>query len=172
MVNGVSVKWKLLPSYGRSLLNLVLTESTNNIIIETIGLSRNNEPIILKKNVGEVLALKLPNAKIISIIDLQKVFDKTEIKNGVLNATISNNQGHHTFILEVLINKLIQKQIVHLEITDKILLAKEKDLNSSEIPPNPQWNCININTFFNADIRTIYLQKYLSPRSNTVSARN
>ena len=171
LANGKSMKWKLLPSYGQSLLNLVLEDTANNIIIETSRIERNYEPIVLKKNVDDIIQLKIPNVKITGINDLQNIFNKTEIKNGVLNATVSNNSGHHTVILEVLIGKIIQKQIVYLEITNKVLLAKEREINSAEIPLNVQWRCVDMKDYFNADIRTIYQQKYLSPRPNTVSNR-
>jgi hypothetical protein len=170
-VNGKSVKWKLLPSYGQSLLNLALTDTNNVIVVETNGVEKGYVPIILKKNVGEIIEVKIPNVKIMGVNDLQQIFSKTEIKNGVLKATISNNLGYHTIILDVLIAKISQKQIIHLEITDKVLLAIESEINSTEIPSNAQWSCVDMTKFFNADIRTIYQQKYLSPRPNTVSAR-
>ncbi|MEY4539430.1 MAG: hypothetical protein RLZZ306_1187, partial [Bacteroidota bacterium] len=108
LVNGKVVRWKLLPSYGQVLLNLGLTDTNNVIVVRTIGVEKSYEPIILKKNVGEVIELKIPNIKIIGVSDLQKVFSKSDIKNGILNATISSNTGHHTVILDVLIAKVIQ----------------------------------------------------------------
>ena len=40
-----------------------------------------------------------------------------------------------------------------------------------EVPANATWENIDISPMLNADVRTIYQQKYLSPRPNTVSCR-
>jgi hypothetical protein len=41
----------------------------------------------------------------------------------------------------------------------------------SEIPGNVTWESVGIQPLLNADVTTIYKQKYLSPRPNTVSVR-
>lgn len=171
LVNGKPVQWKLLPGYGQSLLYLQLNEQRNTIIIEVTGMCQLNEPIKIEKNIGDIIQLKLADRKIVNISDLQKVFKKVKILNGVLNGTLSNNIGHHTLISEVITGKAPQKQIIYFNITDKASAEKEKLRYVSKIPANAEWNCVDMNGTFNGDIRTIYQQKYLSPRPNTVSAR-
>lgn len=171
LVNGKPVQWKLLPGYGQSILYLQLNEQKNTIIIEVTGMSQQNEPIKIEKNIGDTIQLKFADRKIVGISDLQKVFSKATISNGILYAALSNNSGHHTLIADVITGKALQKQIIYLNITDKASAEKEKLKYVSEIPAKAEWNCVNMNTTFNGDIRTIYQQKYLSPRPNTVSAR-
>ncbi len=170
-VNGKPVQWKLLPGYGQSILYLQLKEQKNTIIIEVTDMRQLNEPIKIEKNIGDNIQLKWADRKIINISDLQKVFSKVTISNGGLNGTLSTNIGHHTLIANVITGQAPQKQIIYFNITDKASAEKEKLKYVAEIPAKAEWNCVDMNSILNGDIKTIYEQKYLSPRPNTVSAR-
>ncbi len=171
LVNGKSVTWKLLPGYGQSLLYLQLNEANNDVIVEATAIVQQHEPIKIEKNIGDTVQLKLTGATIVSINDLQKILSKVKISNGVLTGTLTNNRGHHTLIANVLVGTAPQKQIIYFNITGKQLKESEKLKYVTEIPVNPVWSCVNMDNIFNADVRTIYQQKYMSPRPNTVSAR-
>ena len=45
------------------------------------------------------------------------------------------------------------------------------NLSVDEIPDTASWKTYDISAYYNADVRTVYQQEYLSPRPNTVSAR-
>jgi hypothetical protein len=172
LVNSKAAKWQLLPGYGQSRLHIQLDELTDAVIvIETSGKAEMNEPLSFQKNVGDIFQLKLTGEMITGIADAQKIFSKVKIVNGVLHAVISNNTGNHTLIADVLVDKSPQKKIIYFNITDNVAAKKEKAKSVTDIPANAQWKCVNMNSAFNADVRTIFQQQYLSPRHNTVSAR-
>ena len=172
LVNNKPVKWKMLPGYGTSRLYLHFHELKDvAIVIETLGNRAINEPISLQKNIGDTVYLKFPGEKITSIQDAQKIFSKIKIGNGILSATISNNTGNHTIIADVLVGKLPQKRIIYFNINDEFAVKKEIAKFIHDIPANAHWNNVIMNNIFNADVRSIFQQQYISPRTNTVSAR-
>jgi Domain of unknown function (DUF4450) len=171
-VNEKQIKWKLIPGYGHSLLHLKIARTSDAAInVEANDALERAEPVVLKKNIGDTLQISVSDGSITGIHDPQKVFDSAAVLRGVLYGTISNNAGHHTFFVDVVRYNMPQKLVVYLDISDKDAAEKERARSVHHIPANARWNSINIITEFNADVRTIFRQRYLSPRLNTVSAR-
>ena len=172
LTDGKPVKWQLLPGYGRPILYVHPSErSSAEINIYIKRRLEQREPILIEKNVQESFKLELPSATITAVNDLQKVLSIAIIKNGIMYGVVSNNKGNHTLILDISVGHTPQRQIIYIIISDKQNVMKPAQLIVSDITANAQWETININTSFNADVRTIYQQKYLSPRPNTVSVR-
>lgn len=171
-INGKPVKWELLPGYGESKLHLMMAAASDvSVVIESSGIAALEELKLIKRNIGETVEVKIKDAAIIGVADLQKVFSKTKISNGILSATVSNNAGNHTAIVDVMAGIAPQKRILYFSITDKANAKKQKGKTVTNVPANAQWGYVNMNNSFNADVRTIFQQQYLSPRPNTVSAR-
>jgi hypothetical protein len=74
-------------------------------------------------------------------------------------------------VANVIAGAVPQRRIFRLKVNDPVGEAKEKDRFVESVPASATWILINIADHDNADVRTIYQQKYLSPRPNTVSAR-
>lgn len=171
-VNNVSAKWELLPGFGTSILYLRINEAGKIAISITVKDTRPaSKPISIKKNVEDKLVLKWEDAAITSVKDEQKVLTRINIRNGILFADITRNSGHHTILVYVITGKAREKRIVYLFITDRQKEQKEKLMKITSVPVNVKWNPVNVEASFNADVRTIFQQQYLSPRPNTVSAR-
>ena len=58
-----------------------------------------------------------------------------------------------------------------LQVTDALADQFLSHKTRVEVPANAHWQPIDLHTVLNGDIRTIFRQKYLSPRPNTCSLR-
>ncbi len=172
LVDGSPVTWELLPGYGQSLLHLKLSARDNvNITVFPTGLVPRSEPVTIERNAGDSFQLKYSDATITSVCDSQKILSGLIIRDGILYGKVTGNPGYHTMLANTTVGKAPQTRIIYFKIkqTEDSLKAIRKTLRV--IPPDGDWECLNISHVFNADVRTIYQQKYLSPRPNTVSAR-
>jgi len=172
LVDGKPTQWELLAGYGQTLLHVKLFErNTASVSVFPSGIAPKYQPISIKKECGDSLELKFSDAKIHSISDPQHVLNDVILKGGVLSGKTSFNHGFHTIFADVIVGKAPQKRIVYFHLTDRNDSIKTAQKSVRQIPDNANWECVNMNQLLNADVRTIYLQKYLSPRPNTVSVR-
>lgn len=172
-INAKSVRWKLLPGVEKSIIYLKLNAGSKfNVVVS--GKVRRNvvNRTLITKNVGDALNIKVKDAKIISVGDDEGILKNYKIKGESLSAFVNNNTGNHTLIVNSLRNERFpQMSVYHFKITDKINEINIASKNVQRIPENAKWDYVDISDRMNADIRTIYQQKYLSPRPNTVSVR-
>jgi len=171
-VNGESVKWKLNSGVGQSILCLKLSKvSKAEVTIETIKPTKYFVPEKIEGDVNTSIRLEVKDALIIGVEDPQNVLRKVNFQNHVIVANLTGNKGDHTVIVEVMKGKLPQWRIFRIKLNDPLGDAKEEARYTNNIPANANWQSIDIENRFNADITTIYQQKYLTPRPNTVSLR-
>ncbi|MBV5349430.1 hypothetical protein JZU61_07265, partial [bacterium] len=171
-VNGIKVKWELLPAVGQSLVKIELPQSDNaEVAIETGKTLPYYAPLNLEGNVGDVVNIFAKDARIISVEDPQGSLEKAKLENGSLTAKLTNTKGYHTIVAQTMSGKAPQMRVFRIKINDPVGDAKEIARYVDEIPKNANWENISISALLNADVTTIYQQKYLSPRPNTVSAR-
>ena len=172
-INGKSVRWKLLPGVEKSIIYIAL-EAGYKFNVVVFGKVRRNvvNRTLITKNVGETLNIKVKDAKIISVGDDEGILKDYKIKGKSLSALINNNTGNHTLIINSLRNeKFPQMNVYHFKITDRINEIHLASKSVQVIPKSAKWDYVDISDRMNADVRTIYQQKYLSPRPNTVSVR-
>ena len=62
-------------------------------------------------------------------------------------------------------------QVYKVEVTDPEDEAKRATKNLTKAPEAAVWSPVAMTSVFNGDIREIFIQKYVSPRPNTVSCR-
>ncbi|MEI6143153.1 MAG: DUF4450 domain-containing protein [Mariniphaga sp.] len=171
-VNGKQVKWELLPGVGGSTLNIKQSGLTKaELAIETIKSLPYFQPETVEGTIGKTIQIKVKGAKITGVEDPQQVIDNEKITEGVLSANLVGNKGYHTVVLKVISGNAPQWRVFRIKISDPQGDAKNEARFVAEIPANVVWENVDIASQLNADIRTIYQQKYLSPRPNTVSVR-
>lgn len=171
-INGKQAEWKLEPGIGCSLVKIKLEKADKAIIsIEQTDKVAYAGPVFIEGNVGDEIELPVKGAQIISFDDPQKALDKEKMDKGNLRASFANNKGHHTVVAEVRVGDAPQFRVFRIKINDPEGDAKEAARHLKAIPEKADWESIDIDPQYNADIRTIYKQKYLAPRPNTVSAR-
>ena len=171
-VNGVPVKWELLAGVGLSLININLPQSDKaDVVIELKKSLPYYAAVFLEGNVGEIIKISTKDARIISVEDPQSVFEQEKLENGMLTAKLSSHVGFHTIVALVKAGEAPQTRVFRIKVNDPAGVAKEAARYVSTVPANAKWENINISSLFNADITTVYQQKYLEPRTNTVSVR-
>ena len=171
-VNGEAVSWKLLPAVGRSMLQVQMSGSAKaEVAIETGKRVPFYPPVSVEGNNGEIIKLKVMDAQIIGFEDPQGVLNNAKIEKGVLIAKQTANKGYHTVIASVMTGKALQWRVFRIKVNDPDRDLLEETGIVNEIPVNVTWENIGIRPLLNADVTTIYQQKYLLPRPNTVSVR-
>lgn len=171
-VNGKVVKWTVLPSAGRSLLQLNIPNAKRvDIVINTSGELAYRMPVFAEGNVGEPIQLRVTDAKVLDVYDPQKVLGNYTVSKHTVQARLGMNKGSHTVIAKVMVGENPQYRVFRLKVNDPkgdaVYAAKFLD----QLPAEAHWNPIDISKFLNADVREIYKQRYMSPRPKTISAR-
>ncbi len=94
-----------------------------------------------------------------------------KIVNGKLSGTLTTNAGDHLVFALAQIGNAQQWREFKIKVTDASSDAAQAKKHVQVIPENAHWNCLDLQNILNGDIRTIFQQKYLSPRPNTCSLR-
>ena len=171
-VNGKTVTWKLLPAVGRTILNLQIPKAAKaEVAIETGKALPYYAPVALEGNIGDIIQLQAKDAQIAEFEDPQSVLENEKIEKGVLAANLTSNKGYHTVVAKALVGKAPQWRAFRIKVNDPKGDALQEARFVKEIPAKATWENIDISPLLNADVTTIYQQKYLSPRPNTVSVR-
>jgi hypothetical protein len=172
LINGSNAKWTLVPGAGRSLLKIQLAGSTGaDISIETINPLSCYAPGHFEGSTGEVMKINTENARIISFEDPQGVLKDAKIEKGILTGILAAPKGYHTVMLQTMTGKTPQLRIVRVKVNDPLSDAQNEARMEGKVPSDAAWEPVDIHNSFNADVTSIYKQKYLSPRPNTVSVR-
>jgi hypothetical protein len=88
-----------------------------------------------------------------------------------LTGRLTANAGSHTVFARVKSGALPQWERFHVQVSDPVASRAAAVKLLDRVPPRAAWQCVELAAALNGDIRTIYSQKYLSPRPPTVSAR-
>lgn len=172
LINGKSVAWRLLPAVGKTVLRLRVPSTPKVEVMITTGNSLPYfPPILVETKVGAAIRLSVKGSRIIGFEDPQQVLTKVQFKGEVLDATVTALKGYHTIALKVMIGNAPQLRIYRIKVNDPVGDLQERMRYVEAIPAKAEWQTVDIQPLLNADIRTIYQQKYLSPRPNTVSTR-
>jgi hypothetical protein len=171
-VNGKTTTWELLPGVGRSVLHLQLPESAKaEVAIETGRELAYSAPVTVEGNIGDTVQLRASDLQIVDFEDPQSVLENEKVENGILTARLTANKGYHTVVAKAVAGKAPQWIVYRLKVNDPRGDALREAQFVNKIDANATWENIDIHPLLNSDVRTIYLQKYLSPRPNTVSCR-
>jgi hypothetical protein len=171
-VNGQPAQWTLSPGFGQSIVTLKTSPvETADIQVVTGEILPANPSIELSGNSGDQIALTPSSGKITEFQDPQNVLADARIVGGKISGILTTNPGHH-MVLGLIQNGDAQFwQVFKIKITDQKAEATNAAKLVQTIPKNARWDCLDLGASFNADVRTIYQQKYLSPRPNTCSLR-
>lgn len=173
-LNDKSVAFECSPSVGRTWI-VIKTNMLKkaNVIIRYDRQMACSHSIDATYEVGSSQTLAVDGCQIVSISDPQKVFTHYEPKEGAVQAKVSFNTGRHTIIATVETpGKCLQWRVFHVNVVNHALevIESRKNPEPSSLK-NLSWQPVDITPWMNADVRTIFEQKYLSPRPNTVSVR-
>lgn len=110
--------------------------------------------------------------KVLDVYDPQHVFRLSTAKGGIVVCKVGDNRGFHTVVAKLKVGDYEQLSVLRINVRDKEKeqIEKKETVDAEEIA-RLKWHPVDISKSFNADVRDIYRQKYLSPRPNTVSVR-
>jgi hypothetical protein len=125
----------------------------------------------LAGNTGDPVTLVAPDAEILECRDPQGILTSVKISAGKITGILTTNAGHHLVLARVQIGEVQQWRQFKIKITDRQADMARAAQFVQDIPPKATWNCLDLQGFFNGDLRTIFQQKYLTPRPATCSLR-
>jgi len=162
----------LLPAIGRNVCKIILPNADNaGVLVKTGKELSYYPPVMVEGNLGDILSLSVKDAQIEAVEDPQQVFENEKIQGEIVTGKLSGKKGFHTVIARIKIGKASQLRVFRIKVNDPVGDEKMASRFVDKIPSNASFENIEISSLFNAGITTIYQQKYLSPRPNTVSVR-
>ncbi len=170
--NGKKLSYQLLPGFGHTVVSVSTDLARSaDITIQTVKPSTRVQPVTVCGKVGESVCLRAPQGDIVSFRDPTNVLTDAKIKNGMVEGTLANSDKGHLLFAVVRCGELEQVQIFKITVAEVERQAALKAKTDAAIPVLAFWKPLPITNAFNADVRTIFQQKYLSPRVQTVSAQ-
>jgi hypothetical protein len=156
-LNGTALKYKLEPWAGCGMLLVEIPAGDHaEVVIEMQDRQPPAQPITIEKRIGE--SVDLGEGK---IIDLQQC----------LREHVAAKPGYHMVLASAKSDEVPYWKIFKLHITDPDGDARLSEKILREAPQSANFKCLDLAAVLNGDIRTIFQQKYLSPRPNTCSVR-
>jgi hypothetical protein len=122
-------------------------------------------------NSGEPVTLQAESCQMVDFHDPQGALKNAKVANGAVVGVLTTNAGDHVVFGLAQVVDAPQWRLFKIHVTD---VKTEEELAAKtqvQVSANARWNTIDMQPVFNGDIRTIYQQKYLSPRPNTCSLR-
>lgn len=169
-VNGRTVDWRLAAGFGRSLVEVRLPFGRDAEIEVRCHDSPGCFPPIHSAGAsGDPIELRAADAQLVAFHDPEGALLDAQITGGALDARLSRNAGDHLVLGLVQYGHTRQWRLFKLHITNPVAEAAAK--THVDVQADARWLPVDMQAQFNGDIRTIYLQKYLSPRPNTCSLR-
>ena len=173
LVNNAPAKVEIYPAFGRSIVTLSLSETKSATIeIHTHDVLPSEPSLHLTANSGDFVPLGNEN-EIQEVHDPEHVLDNITTKNNQRGGTATETDGDRIlFVLKKSADsQLPQWKQIKLHVTNKQKDAEFANKTNFTPSATATFEQIPLDKFFNADVREIYKQKYLSPRPNTVSLR-
>jgi hypothetical protein len=127
------------------------------------------EPIVAEGTPGARLQLEAP-FRIKAVLDPQGCVGNIKVSGSQVDATVVGQAGYHLLFLEAA-GDVPWLLPVKLHLTDPAGDAAKAARSPRTAPPDARWNCVDLSPHLNADLRSIFKQRYLSPRPDTVSMR-
>jgi len=171
-VNGKLAPWQLIPGFGHSLVRLTLPAAKVTMIEVTCQDALKTYPATyLSGNSGDQVTLKVEDGQLVDFHDPQGALNSAQVQNGLVVGVLTTNAGDHLVFGLAQVGDARQWRLFKLHVTDAQAEKYLADKTKVEVPANANWNPVEMQPVLNGDIRTIYQQKYLSPRPNTCSLR-
>jgi hypothetical protein len=172
-LDGRPATWKTEAGFGCTHL-LVRTEKPVKTAAVSIGLAGrvpHAAAVPVESKVGDAVRLAAPRGQAGAWRDFHGILDGAKVEGAAISGRLARKPGHHLVIADVKVGDLPQRQIFKVHVADPKAEADRAARTPREAPPNARWECLDLGAVCNGDVRTIYKQKYLSPRPKTCSAR-
>lgn len=170
--NGAVIPYQLQPGPGYNLVTVNLPEdSAAHIEIGHSDICYSLKPQYITVNAGDSLAINFEGGLLSELYDPQNVFQNFNLYGNHCQGVVGKKHGFHTLILKGHIGRMPVWKVYRVKINDEFLEKQQLDRVFSRVPDKAKWQPVDMSQIFNADVRKVYQQSYLSPRPNTVSVR-
>lgn len=158
-INGAEVTWQVEPGFGCTQLTLSVSEATSVEVIITLGQRvAHSEISSYRDTVNTGGRLYGPIDDTIEYRDYHGVLETPKV-------------GHHLVLTKFPCGELPRWEISKINLTDPATEALAIVQSPRAPGTGAQWACLDLASAYNADVRTIFQQRYLSPRPETCSVR-
>ena len=166
------VPWQTRAGFDETVVQVRLAQcSSARVVITTDGdVTAAIEPLIQCGQVGAPFFFHAAQ-RIVHVHDPEGALVELLWQDQQLTASLAANPGHHLVFVTVQVGSLEQILSVRIRIDDPRALAAAAALRVDQAPAAARWKSLDLATHLNADVRTIFQQRYLSPRPDTVSLR-
>jgi hypothetical protein len=171
LANGQPAIWKTEAGFGQTILHLRMPPGhvAEVVVIRGDDLPV-HAPVEVVSETGQRCRLAAGRGVFLRLADPQGALADSTIHGSTADVTLSDNAGHHLLIGEILSGSLPRHLLFKLNIKDPAASALKAE-SAVEIPVDGNWRTLDLDGCFNADVRGIYQQEYLSPRPATCSLR-
>jgi hypothetical protein len=171
--NGRELTGEIEPGFGCTVLTLhVPAGGSAELLIELARRVPQSDPTPLSGRVGDNVMLKTTTGQPpVEWLDLHQVLEATQPEAHALRARFAAKPGHHLVLARCRCGELPRWQIFKLHLTDPDAGTDRLAQTPRQPAAHASWDCIDLTKQFNGDIRTIFQQRYLSPRPATCSVR-
>lgn len=171
-LNGAEIAPQTDPGFGHTLLRLTAPAGTSfAVAIELGNRVAESDPVAVAGRVGDNVALNVQRGQPVEWRDLHRVLESPTPQPTALLGRLAAKPGHHLVLARCACGDLPRWQVFKVQITDPAAGIARLAQTPREPGPRPEWACLDLSSRFNGDVRTIFLQKYLSPRPATCSVR-
>ena len=171
-LNGREVAGEIAPAFGCTQLKLQIPATdTAELVIELRQRIPQSEPIAIAGRAGEQISLGISHGVTGEWRDLHGVLEHSRREASEVHGRLAHKPGHHLVLVKCLCGELPRWQVFKLHITDPAAKLRQIVQTPREASADAQWECFDLTAFCNGDIRTIFQQRYLSPRPATCSVR-
>ncbi len=171
-LNGRAVIWAVEPGFGCTLLRLeVPAVTTAELVIELAGRRPQDEPVAIAGRVGDEAELSVAAGPVEEWRDLHQVIEGARAGTSSLHGRFAAKPGHHLVLARNLAGELPRWQIFQVQVTDPVAELRRAAQTPRTARADATWACLDLAPQCNGDVRTIFQQRYLSPRPATCSVQ-
>ena len=171
-LNGHAAPGKVEPGFGCTWLTVQAPHGgAVDLVIELVVRVPQSEPVHVTGRVGDIVALKAQPGQPTEWRDLHQVLESARPDGSVLRGRLAAKAGHHLVLARCLCGELPRWQLFKLHITDPAAGIAHMERTPREAAKSARWECLDLADNCNGDVRTIFQQRYLSPRPATCSVR-
>jgi hypothetical protein len=169
-VNGQPAQWTTAPGFGCTVVRVEVASSRKaQVVVKFEPAPASPAAITQSAEVKRPIDVAAGIEPILELLDPQAALTDPRLADGRVTATVAANPGHHLLQARVQVGDLPQWRLFKLRVDDPAAVAAEAAKRVDNIPSNATWDTCDIGARLNADVRTIYQQKYESPRPKTCS---
>jgi hypothetical protein len=171
-LNGRELTGEIEPGFGCTRLTLhVPATGSAELTIELVRRVPQSDPTSLCGRVGDNVVLKATAGQPVEWLDLHQVLEAAQPEANALRGRFAAKPGHHLVLARCRCGELPRWQVFKLHLADPVAGFARLAQTPRQPAAHARWDCIDLAEQFNGDIRTIFQQRYLSPRPATCSVR-